>query len=379
MEEKTRIIKTGFVIPKKPVLIKCLKHIIITHKYLRSFQSYLFLKKGLKMLRCIIHYLQQTNIVWKTALASTISWDLAKLAGSQHPFLAPLTVILCLQPTLDKSVRYTYQRVFGTVVGVLLTAFIAPYLKITGWSIGLLILISAGIAKWMKVPEQVIKQMSISVLLVLALQSQSPAYAWDRIKDTLIGALVTIFIHLLIFPPDLTKKALYSMEKFADDLSERFSMVAKWIEYGCVPKGGDNLQNDAKKLFEELIQIITELNQASKNLKYNIFAQKSQTAFNQHNEQLLHLRQGYAHLTKMIQTFTEWSSSGNMTRENQILWSNYLQYIAVHIKNWKERINDNVFISEKLTAPFTLPAELEHHRYHLGLYNDALQIIQDFK
>ncbi|WCN36276.1 FUSC family protein [Aneurinibacillus uraniidurans] len=332
------------------------------------------------MSKRLLCYVQQTSIIWKMALASTISWELAKLAGSKHPYLAPLTVILCLQPTLDKSVQFTYQRILGTIVGVLLTIFIAPYLgEATGWSIGLLILVTTGIAKWVHVQEQVIKQILLSVLLVFFFQNQSPAYAFDRIKDTLIGAIVVVLINLLIFPPDLTKKALHSMQKFANDLAERFSRVAKWVEHGCVVEGGNHLQSDAQKLLDELTQTITNLKQASEDLRYQLFARKSRILFDQQNNQLVHLCQGYVHLTGMIRTLMEWSNDGNMTRENQTVWASYLHDIAAYIKDWEEKMNTGFSSLGNPPLPSALPMELEHYRHHLALYNDMMQIIEDFK
>ncbi|MDR7237659.1 uncharacterized membrane protein YgaE (UPF0421/DUF939 family) [Neobacillus drentensis] len=52
----------------------------------------------------------KTALVWKMAIASAISWELAKLIGSDHPYLAPISVVLCLQTTIDQSIRYSFHH-----------------------------------------------------------------------------------------------------------------------------------------------------------------------------------------------------------------------------------------------------------------------------
>ncbi|WP_090823442.1 aromatic acid exporter family protein [Paenibacillus sp. yr247] len=68
-----------------------------------------------------------TGSVWKTALAASLSWELARCAGSNHPYLAPLTVKLCIQITVSQSIQFAWQRVLGTIVGVAFT--ISYYVK----------------------------------------------------------------------------------------------------------------------------------------------------------------------------------------------------------------------------------------------------------
>ncbi|MED1470890.1 hypothetical protein [Bacillus salipaludis] len=43
----------------------------------------------------------------------------------------------------------------------------APYINVTSWSIGILILIGCFIAKWLKSDETAIHQVALTILLVL--------------------------------------------------------------------------------------------------------------------------------------------------------------------------------------------------------------------
>src|SRR3954447_15545406 len=74
---------------------------------------------GRGMIKLKIKQKQMENesiLIWKMAVASAISWEIAKLAGSNHPYLAPLSVILCLQTTVNRSIQFSYHRMVGTVI-----------------------------------------------------------------------------------------------------------------------------------------------------------------------------------------------------------------------------------------------------------------------
>ncbi|CAM3722059.1 hypothetical protein MEZE111188_05005 [Mesobacillus zeae] len=50
----------------------------------------------------------KTVLIWKMAIVSAISWKVAKLVGSEHPYLAPLSVFLCLQSTNNQSIALIF-------------------------------------------------------------------------------------------------------------------------------------------------------------------------------------------------------------------------------------------------------------------------------
>ena len=49
-------------------------------------------------------------LVLKMVIGSAISWELAILFGSKYPYLGPISLILCIQATLLKSIRFGVAR-----------------------------------------------------------------------------------------------------------------------------------------------------------------------------------------------------------------------------------------------------------------------------
>ncbi|WP_261807626.1 aromatic acid exporter family protein [Paenibacillus sp. N3.4] len=327
-------------------------------------------------------FINNNGIVWKAPLAAALSWELAKWAGSDHPYLAPLTVILTIQITIDKSIRFAWQRTIGTIVGVLFTASIAPYLGLNGWSIGLLLFVGAAIVKWLKLDHAMMVQVTLSILLVMFFQSKMPSYPLDRIRDTVIGAAVALLIHILIFPPDSIKKAKKKMICFADHLTEHFFNTALWVEQGCSSSEAQTMNTELQTLFQELHQATTELDKAEQSLRYNPLAPKKRNSLDQLARQLNQLGLGYANLADMTRILTKWTESSVFTKVDQRIWADHLKSLASLVKEWKRVLDEpatGTFVSNVPDLEIKTPSHLENYLYPLALYMNAEQVIQDFQ
>lgn len=330
----------------------------------------------------LLDYVKYNGVVWKIPLASALSWELAKWAGSKHPYLAPLTVILSIQLTVDKSIQFAWQRILGTIAGVLFTALIVPYLEVNGWSLGLLLFAGILIVTWLKLDHAVLVQVALSILLVMYFQSTMPSYPLDRIRDTIIGAAVAIVIHLMVFPPDSVNKARKKMVHFTDHLSSQFTYTAHWLKEGCPSNKASALQTKLQSLFQELHQTTTELDKAGQSLHFNPFGAKKRSALNQLTRQMEQLRSGYANLADMIRVCMKWSESGNFAKDNQRVWADHLSNLAKLVKQWKHGLDEpgaSSPIASESILQIQAPAELKNHQYPLVLFMSAEQVIQDFQ
>lgn len=330
----------------------------------------------------MIDFIKYNGVVWKTPLAAALSWELAKRAGSEHPYLAPLTVILCVQLTVDKSVQFAWQRVLGTIAGVLFTVWIAPYVGLSGWSIGLLLFIGTLAVTWLKLDYAILVQVALSILLVMYFQSKMPSYPLDRIRDTIIGAVVAVAIHMAIFPPDSVYRARKKMVLFADHLSGHFTNAALWVKEGCPSNKAQTMQLKLQTLFQELHQATTELDKAEQSLRYNPLGAKKRVVLQQLTRQMNHLRSGYGNLADMIRVFAKWAETGRFVKENQRLWADHLHALAEVVKHWKKALDDPESFRpgfKNSALQIKAPAHMENDQYMLALYMNAEQVVQDFE
>ncbi|PGS49375.1 aromatic acid exporter family protein [Bacillus sp. AFS041924] len=138
-----------------------------------------------------------TTLIWKLSIGSTLAWEISKFFGSDHPYLGPVSLILTIQSTMDKTISLSLKRVIGTMIGIGVTVIIASYLKVTGLNLGLLILIGSYIAKYLNLDKKVLHQVALTILFVFAFEHQSKDYAMDRMRDTLVGVLVASLIQFI--------------------------------------------------------------------------------------------------------------------------------------------------------------------------------------
>jgi uncharacterized membrane protein YgaE (UPF0421/DUF939 family) len=319
----------------------------------------------------------KTLLIWKMAIASALSWEIAKLAGSDHPYLAPISVILCVQTTINRSIRFSYHRMVGTVIGITVVVLVEPYLKVNGWILGLLILVGCFIAKWLKRDESAIHQVALTVLLVFVMEHKSGDYPTDRFRDTLIGALVAVILHMLFFPPNYTKQVLNSVNDFSKHLAHSLNRTASWVKKGAHETEGNHLQLTTKHLLQELHQIQNLFTDASDSLKFNFFASKSKKSLQQHQQRIQHLTLGYNYLAASIEILCAWGAAGPIPKHYQMAWSEQIQSIA-SILQIKNHPADAAPQGESLLK-ISLPQELVEQQYHVSLYRATTDLLNNIQ
>ncbi|WP_223587838.1 FUSC family protein [Neobacillus bataviensis] len=315
----------------------------------------------------------KTHLIWKMALASALSWEIAKLAGSNHPYLAPISVILCLQTTVNQSIRFSYHRMVGTVIGIAITVILSPYLEVNGWTLGSLILIGCFIAKWLKRDETAIHQVALTILLVFVLGHKSGDYPIDRFRDTLIGAIVAVIIHMLIFPPNFTKQASHRLHHFSGQLTIVFIRVSKWIQSGLDKETGYELQLGVKQLLQDLHQLKNLLKDATESQIYNPFAKKSVKELQKFHQKIYFLTQGYSYISAVIDTLMGWSAAGTITSNQQLMWSEQLKVLEPFFQANKNPVDIS---PPGQVLKVTISKELEKHQFHVTLYHETTSLLK---
>ncbi|NHM32549.1 FUSC family protein [Neobacillus terrae] len=253
-------------------------------------------------------------LTFKMALGSALSWEISSLAGSGHPYLAPLSVILCLQSTIDQSLRFSFHRIIGTVLGVMVIVLLASHFHLNGWILGILILIGASLALFLRLDEKVLHQVALTILFVFVFEHKTKGYAIDRIRDTIIGSIVAVLIHMFLFPPNFTKEARHRIKNLRGDLTVNISSLANWLKNGEKPYDEYELGQELNKLLEGLHDAQYSLKKAENSLKWNPFSAKSKQALIKYSNELNQIQKGYFFLAYTQKILFNWSE----TRDNSL-------------------------------------------------------------
>ncbi|MER5726789.1 aromatic acid exporter family protein [Streptomyces sp. NPDC002138] len=204
----------------------------------------------------------------RSTAAAVVSYAVAlRLSSEPSPLTAPLTALLVVQVTLYSTLTTSIRRVNAVVVGVLIAIGFSVLVGLTWWSLGLLILASLVVGHLVRVDEFV-PEVAISAMLVLGV-TQVTDTAWDRVLETVIGAVIGLLVNLLLAPPlwvgpagtAITDLAL-RMSRLLDHLGEEPLGPAR------VAQAAARL-HEARRLDNDIAQVDAALRQAEDSLRLN--------------------------------------------------------------------------------------------------------------
>ncbi|WP_165064389.1 FUSC family protein [Marisediminicola senii] len=165
--------------------------------------------------------------VLKTSVAAILAWVIsAALLSQPLPIFAAIAALLVVQPSVNQSLAKGVERSIGVIVGVVIAYAAGLVLGRESWVVLGIIVVSLLIAWALKLTPGSSNQIPISAMLVLAIGTQSPAYAVDRIIETIIGAVVGLIVNALIVPPVLLSPARLAVGRLAVGLASTLENLA---------------------------------------------------------------------------------------------------------------------------------------------------------
>ncbi|GBP99192.1 hypothetical protein SSP531S_05870 [Streptomyces spongiicola] len=204
----------------------------------------------------------------RSTAAAVVSYVIAlRLSGEPVPLTAPLTALLVVQVTLYSTLTTGIRRVNSVVAGVLIAIGFSALVGLSWWSLGLVILASLVIGRFVKVGEFV-PEVAISAMLVLGV-TQVTETAWDRVLETLIGAVVGLLFNVLFVPPVWVGDASAAINDLSGRMRGLLAHIAEELgEHTPVARAAARL-HEARRLDHDIVQVDAALRQAEESLRLN--------------------------------------------------------------------------------------------------------------
>lgn len=189
------------------------------------------------------------------------------LSPEPAPLTAPLTALLVVQVTLYATLTTGIRRVNAVVAGVLIASAFSSLVGLTWWSLGLTILTSLIIGRFVRVSEFV-PEVAISAMLVLGVTRVADT-AWDRVLETLIGAGVGLLFNLLFAPPVWVQSAGESIEGLARRMGRLFRDIGDELAGHTPVERAAARLHEARRLDHDIVEVDASLRQAEESLRWN--------------------------------------------------------------------------------------------------------------
>lgn len=204
----------------------------------------------------------------RATVAATLSYAVAtQLSSEPAPLTAPLTALLVVQVTVYSTLTTSIRRVNSVVVGVLIAIGFSSVVGLSWWSLGLIILASLTVGRFVRVDEFV-QEVAISAMLILGV-SQVTSQAWDRVLETLIGATVGLLFNLLFAAPVWVDTAGESIEDLARRARHLLLGIAEELGRPTPVERAAERLHEARRLDQAIADVDGALRQAEDSLRLN--------------------------------------------------------------------------------------------------------------
>jgi uncharacterized membrane protein YgaE (UPF0421/DUF939 family) len=204
----------------------------------------------------------------RSTAAATISYVVAlQLSSEPAPLTAPLTALLVVQVTLYATLTTGVRRVNSVVAGVLLAIGFSALVGLTWWSLGLIILASLIVGRIVRVSEFV-PEVAISAMLVLGVTRVGDT-AWDRVLETLIGAVVGLLFNVLFVPPVWVGTAGDSIQDLARRMRRLLLSIGEQLRSPTPVERAAAHLHEARRLDNDIADVDAALRQAEDSLRLN--------------------------------------------------------------------------------------------------------------
>ncbi|MGW0698395.1 FUSC family protein [Streptomyces sp. NPDC002867] len=205
----------------------------------------------------------------RSTAAATISYVVALywVDSTAPPLTAPLTALLVVQVTLYSTLTTGVRRVNSVVVGVLIAIGFSVLVGLSWWSLGLIILASLVVGHFVRVDEFV-PEVAISAMLVLGV-TQVADTAWDRVLETLIGAVVGLLFNVVFVPPVWVETAGDSIEDLARRMRRLLLLIGEELTSPTPVERAAARLHEARRLDNDVADVDAALRQAEDSLRLN--------------------------------------------------------------------------------------------------------------
>ncbi|MFD7613821.1 aromatic acid exporter family protein [Streptomyces sp. NPDC059828] len=141
-------------------------------------------------------------VVARITVTAAVAWQTSVWLGAdQPPVFAALVPLFAMRSSPESAVVTSLSRVLGVVAGVLLGIGVLNVLRPQTFTLALVVGTGLVIGAVLRPGRELNVQVAVSALLVFANPSPA-AYGFDRVWETAVGALVTVALGSLLWPPD---------------------------------------------------------------------------------------------------------------------------------------------------------------------------------
>jgi uncharacterized membrane protein YgaE (UPF0421/DUF939 family) len=214
--------------------------------------------------------------------------------------------------------------------------------------------------------------------MVMTVGTGNNSYGFDRIIETIIGAITAIIINMFIFPPDYSKEASQSLDQATSDLAEHVRDISKFVYESHDDHAKSDLKSKTTQLYNDLDQATERITKALHALHFSPLIQKRRKQLIKYQQLLHRLQQVYIHLLEVQRIITEWKQAGGMSEDFSNEWGDQYSKLAEAIEDWKDTEYSEHFIRDQLkNMGISRLADLTNEESRYALQEVTYHLLED--
>ncbi len=208
----------------------------------------------------------------KTIVATMLAWFAALwVFPNEQPIFAAIAAIIVIQPSINQSLGKAIERSTGVILGVAIALAASLIFGTHSWLVLAAVIVSF-LAGWIfKFTPGTANQIAISAMLVIAIGSATPAYAAERIIETIIGASIAFVVNAVIVPPVATRPSQQAIAALGANIAEVLEDIGSVLRRSTSHEVLTDVNTRARKLRKQLNQAQETLQAAQESLRFNVF------------------------------------------------------------------------------------------------------------
>jgi uncharacterized membrane protein YgaE (UPF0421/DUF939 family) len=210
----------------------------------------------------------ESRVAIKMALASSLSWWLATLAGEQRPVFAALVGLIALSGDPFSALNVSIARILGVFVGVAIGIGVLQ-LDVRLVFVVVIALVAGTLAGIpLRVGDRPNIQPAVSALFLVALGRSGAFHAGvARLWETAIGAGVALLVAVLLWPPHPVRELHQRLDRLRLGLAGDLGLVAGDLAFGSRAVG--TRMEDIRARSVDAVREVLALEQARQALRFN--------------------------------------------------------------------------------------------------------------
>ena len=269
----------------------------------------------------------------KTGIAVSITVAISWYIFGIYSGMGAIAAVVAMQPTVKRSSKIVFSRIFGTVVGLMCGLFIVYLFGVNPLSIGLAVIVSLTLNTTFDKTH-----MSTYAAFAIVMMLESPTsdffhYAWTRSLLTAVGVFVSLGVNYAFMPPRYEDRLLSEVRKTSSYLFHH------WRE--LVGSPAELLETRARILGHQELHMMLQEDMKVTNVKLKYMTIKQYRL-------LIHLEDK---LVLLLESLSEHKEAFLLMSEEErhTFESEFLYLLAHH--------HDILYTCDKPYSLFTLPHE----------------------